>query len=136
MIEDLSTLSEMDLGFELYRAVGSLKATLSSKKQATFHFAREGIDIEAEVKREDFEAWMAPDLAKITEAMEAAIKKAGLRTKDIDAVFMTGGTSFVPAVRRLFQRRFRKDSIHIGDAFQSVASGLALSALDQARLDG
>lgn len=134
MIEDLGTLIEMDLGFELYRAVGALKAELSSAKQALFAFDREGIKIEADVKRSDFEAWIAPDLAKIAEAMESAIAKANVRPKDIDAVFMTGGTSFVPAVRELFTKRFGKDCIHVGDAFQSVASGLALLALDQTPL--
>jgi hypothetical chaperone protein len=67
--------------------------------------------------------------------MDNAIAKANLRPKDIDAVFMTGGTSFVPAVRQLFTKRFGKDRIHVGDAFQSVASGLALLALDQFRAE-
>jgi hypothetical chaperone protein len=39
----------------------------------------------------------------------------------------------VPAVRNLFQSRFGEERIHVGDAFQSVASGLALLALDKAR---
>ena len=51
----------------------------------------------------------------------------------IEAVFMTGGTSYVPAVRALFDRRFCPQRIHIGDAFRSVASGLALLALDRQR---
>ena len=46
---------------------------------------------------------------------------------------MTGGTSHVPAVRRLFDRRFGAEKVHIGDAFRSVANGLALVALDRAR---
>ena len=46
---------------------------------------------------------------------------------------MTGGTSHVPAVRALFDRRFGASRVHIGDAFRSVASGLALLALDRAR---
>jgi hypothetical chaperone protein len=133
MIEDLSSLIELDLGFELYRAVGGLKAELSSAEQAMFTFDRDGIQIEANVRRGDFEAWIAPDLAKINDAMERAIAKANVRPKDIDAVFMTGGTSFVPAVRALFLRHFGKDRIHVGDAFQSVASGLALLALDRSR---
>jgi len=133
MIEDLHTMIEMDLGFELYRTVSSVKASLSDTSEAGFLFDREGIRIETEVKRSDFESWIAPDLAKIAAAMEAAIVKAGLEAKDIDAVFMTGGTSFVPAVRQLFLTRFGEDRIHTGDAFQSVASGLALLALDQAR---
>jgi hypothetical chaperone protein len=133
MIEDLHALIEMDLGFELYRTVSMVKAELSTSEQAAFRFDREDICIEAEVKRSDFEAWIAGDLAKITDAMEAAVAKAGLQLQDIDAVFMTGGTSFVPAVRGLFLSRFGEDRIHVGDAFQSVASGLALLAMDQAR---
>ncbi len=133
MIEDLTALIEMDLGFELYRAVGALKAELSASKQALFAFDREGVRIEASVKRSDFETWIAPDLAKIAGAMESAMTKAKVGPKDIDAVFMTGGTSFVPAVRQLFTKRFGKDRVHVGDAFQSVASGLALLALDRSR---
>ena len=44
----------------------------------------------------------------------------------VDVVFTTGGSSLVPAVRRLFERRFGADRIQAGDEFQSVAKGLAL----------
>jgi hypothetical chaperone protein len=131
MLENLQTLIEMDLGFELYRSVSDVKAALSSADAVPFHFDREGVKIEAEVTRRDFQQWIAPDLAKLAEALERAIMQAGLQFEDIDAVFLTGGTSFVPAVRALFQDRFDEARIHIGDAFQSVAAGLALMALDQ-----
>jgi hypothetical chaperone protein len=132
-LEDLRILIEMDLGFELYRSVGALKAALSSADDALFCFDRGGIKIEAAVKRRDFEDWIAPDLVKLADAMERAVDKAGCGFENIDAVFLTGGTSFVPAVRALFQRRFGAARVHIGDAFQSVAAGLALMALDQVR---
>ncbi|HEY0145955.1 MAG TPA: Hsp70 family protein [Methylovirgula sp.] len=131
MLENLQILIEMDLGFELYRSVSDVKAALSSADAVPFRFDREGVKIEAEVTRRDFELWIAPDLAKLAEALERAIMRAGLRSEDIDAVFLTGGTSFVPAVRALFQSRFGEARVHIGDAFQSVAAGLALMALDQ-----
>jgi hypothetical chaperone protein len=131
-IENLSTLIELDLGFELYRAVGALKAALSSEEQAEFRFVHAGLDIAATVAREDFEDWIEPDLVKIAETMDRALQSAGLEAQDIDAVFLTGGTSFVPAVRRLFLSRFTEDRLHVGDAFQSVASGLALLAADRA----
>ncbi len=133
MLEDLRTLIEMDLGFELYRSVSALKVELSSADEAAFRFDRGGIKIEAAVKRRDFEDWIAPDVAKLADAIERAVAKAGLGFENIDAVFLTGGTSFVPAVRALFQRRFGAERVHIGDAFQSVAAGLALMALDQAQ---
>ena len=70
------------------------------------------------------------DLSAIEAAVEEALTRAQLGAGDIDAVFLTGGTSFVPAVRALFARRFPPDRLHQGDAFQSVASGLALLAAD------
>ena len=132
MLEDLLTLIEHDLGFELYRAIGDFKAQLSAREEARFQFSREGIEIDALVARKDFEAWIAGDLAKISAAMDAAIAEAALDPSAIDAVFLTGGTSYVPAVRALFTQRFGAAKVHIGDAFQSVASGLALIAADRA----
>ena len=46
----------------------------------------------------------------------------------VDRVFLTGGTSLVPAVRRLFEERFGPDRIDAGGEFVSVAEGLALIA--------
>jgi hypothetical chaperone protein len=131
-LENLITLVEQDLGFELYQVVGGVKAKLSAATEAELHFSRCGVDIEAIVERSAFETWIAQDVAKIGAAMDATIGEAGLSTADIDAVFLTGGTSYVPAVRALFVDRFDEAKIHIGDAFQSVASGLALMAADRA----
>jgi hypothetical chaperone protein len=43
---------------------------------------------------------------------------------------MTGGSSFVPAIRRIFQRKFGDRPIRAGEEFTSVAEGLALHALE------
>jgi hypothetical chaperone protein len=45
-------------------------------------------------------------------------------------VFLTGGSSFVPAVRRIFTARFGAEKIRTGDEFTSVARGLALKSLE------
>jgi ABC-type glutathione transport system ATPase component len=50
----------------------------------------------------------------------------GRARADIDAVFLTGGSSFVPAVRRIFESRFGMERIQTGNEFTSVARGLAL----------
>ena len=39
---------------------------------------------------------------------------------------LTGGSSFVPAVRRIFDMRFGRERIRTGNEFTSVARGLAL----------
>jgi hypothetical chaperone protein len=51
----------------------------------------------------------------------------------IDRVFLTGGTSFVPAVRRVFTERFGEACISGGGEFVSVAEGLALIGRDRER---
>jgi hypothetical chaperone protein len=58
------------------------------------------------------------------------MKAVGLMPDKIDSVFLTGGSSFVPAVRRIFIERFGAERIRMGDEFTSVARGLALRALD------
>ncbi len=45
---------------------------------------------------------------------------------------MTGGSSFVPAVRRIFETRFGAEKLRSGDELVFVASGLSLRALDLA----
>ena len=132
-LQALIDVIEQDLGFELYQAISLLKASLSDQDAAVFSFDAGGVKIEAQVTRAQFERWIAPDLAGIAAAMDATLARAGLAAESIDAVFLTGGTSFVPALRQLFSRRFGAERIHIGNAFQSVACGLALLAADRAR---
>ncbi|MFM9974749.1 MAG: Hsp70 family protein [Beijerinckiaceae bacterium] len=129
---DLRTIIDHDLGLELYAAVTETKARLSVESDADFRFDRAGVVLSTRITRRDFEAWISHDLSLINQAMQRTIVTAGLKDRDIDAVFMTGGTSYVPAVKRLFSERFGADRIHIGNAFQSVASGLALVARDRA----
>jgi len=49
---------------------------------------------------------------------------------EIDSVFLTGGSSFIPAVRRVFEERFGADLLAGGENFQSVAFGFALIGLE------
>jgi hypothetical chaperone protein len=51
---------------------------------------------------------------------------AGLNAQQLDRVFLTGGSSFVPAVRALFEVRFDPAKIATGAELESIASGLAL----------
>lgn len=117
---------ENELGYPLYDAVGRLKRALSAQDQAHFHFDGGGVRVEADVRRSDFESWIAPDLARIGETVDVALARAGVAAEAIDHVFLTGGSSLIPAVRALFQARFGSDRIASGDELTSIAHGLAL----------
>ena len=117
-------------GYALYRAVSKLKMDLSSRDEATFSFVAGSIRIEKPVSRSQFETWIAPDLAAMETAVDEAMQRSGLATDRIDRIFLTGGTSFVPAVRDIFHRRFGAERIETGGEFESIASGLALIGLE------
>jgi hypothetical protein len=55
-------------------------------------------------------------------AIDVGLERADVTVETVDSVFMTGGTSNVPAVRRLFEQRFGRAKLRYGDAFNLVAS--------------
>lgn len=125
-LEDFITLVEHDLGFSLYRAVSEAKIALSAQDSHAFRFVDDTLDIRAAISRTDFERWIADDLARIAATVDQVLEKAGLAPAAIEKVFLTGGTSFVPAVQRLFADRFGADKLASADQFESIAQGLAL----------
>lgn len=122
---------EQELGFHLYQAVNCCKTALSSADHAELAFEFAPISLRCQVSRADFEHWIAPDVAQIEAACSDALAQAGLSECDISVVFMTGGTSFVPLIRRRFESRFGAEKIVAGDEFVSVGSGLALLARER-----
>jgi hypothetical chaperone protein len=125
-IERMIALIEHEQGFPLYDAVAGLKRALSNEPHAEFRFEGGGVAIAAEVARSDFETWIAPDLLRIETALDDALAKAALAPAAIDRVFLTGGSSLIPAIRAIFDRRFGTERIATGGELTSIAHGLAL----------
>lgn len=119
-------LIEHDEGYPLYQAISATKMALSQQEEAEFHFAPLGKAGHKTVKRADFETWISDDLARIEEALDEVLTKTNTPAADVDKVFLTGGTSFVPAVRNIFRRRFDDSRIESGGELLSIAHGLAL----------
>lgn len=128
-LEDFITFIEQDLGYPLYRAVSAAKVALSSQEQVAFRFADDMLDIRSTITRTDFEHWIAPDLARTGASVDQIMAEAGLAPEAVEKVFLTGGTSFVPAVQRLFVERFGAEKLTSADQFESIAQGLALIGL-------
>jgi hypothetical chaperone protein len=133
-IAALITLIEEDLGYQLHQAVERLKLELSHATSARFRFHDGSMEIEANVTRSDFERWIAADLTAIETCVDGLLDSTHVAPESVDRVFLTGGTSFVPAVRRIFSQRFPDRSadaarIVTGDEFTSVSRGLALSGI-------
>jgi hypothetical chaperone protein len=134
-IDRMIAIIENELGYLLYDAVGKLKRVLSTEEHAGFRFHGGGIDISCDVSRSDFESWIAPDLARINGCVDDALAAAGKTAAQIDRVFMTGGSSLLPAIRRLFVERFSEAKIADGSELTSIADGLALIGASETLAD-
>lgn len=125
-LQDFITIVDLDLGFSLYRAVSDAKVALSARDQVDFRFNAGGIDIRSTITRKNFEAWIAEDIARLSATIDKVLSEAGITAREVEKVFLTGGTSFVPAVQRLFTERFGDERLVSADQFEFIAYGLAL----------
>jgi hypothetical chaperone protein len=125
-LEMFIDLVDHDEGYPLYQAVSATKMALSHAEEAEFNFSPLGKAGRKMVKRSDFEGWISDDLAKIEGALDEVLEKTNTAPASIDKVFLTGGTSFVPAVRDIFTRRFDASKIETGGELLSIAHGLAM----------
>ena len=132
-IEALIHLIREDRGYDLHRAVQKAKCELSENPAARFLLSDGVIEIQAVVERAAFEEWIAEELAQIEACIDSLIASSGASAADVDMVFLTGGSSFVPAVRRIFETRFGAARIRTGNEFTSVARGLAVNAAERQR---
>jgi hypothetical chaperone protein len=127
-IAALRSVVEHDLGYRLHQAVQRVKVDLSSQTETEFVLDAEAVQLRAAVTRAEFEGWVAPELLRMETSLTELLEKTGTTADKIDRVFLTGGTSLVPAVRRVFTSRFGERRVVSGEAFTSVAYGLALMA--------
>jgi hypothetical chaperone protein len=130
-VKALIDLIDEDLGYQLHQAVQRVKFELSHEERAIFRFADGSMDLRIPVTRSEFEGWIAGELKAIELSIDGLFRDSGVDAGEVDRVFLTGGSSFVPAVRRIFSRRFGEERVRSGNEFTSVASGLALAAADR-----
>jgi hypothetical chaperone protein len=128
-LDALIDLVDHDLGYRLYRAIEAAKCALSEAAATRFSFSEAAVDIEQNVERWAFESWIAPEIGQIRNCVNRLLDRCHVTSADVDAVFMTGGSSFVPAVKSIFEAKFANAQIRAGQEFTSVAEGLAIHAL-------
>ena len=125
-LRNLITLIEDGLGYALYQAISTAKADLSSAESTVLRFQHKEFSVERTIIRAEFETWIEPDLVRLAATVDQVLAEAETPPETIDRVFLTGGSAFVPAVRRLFESRFGQEKLEGGGEFVSVAEGLAL----------
>jgi hypothetical chaperone protein len=119
-----------NLGYALYRAVEQTKVGLTAEEVASFLFTQSTVRLEDTLERWQFESWIQGDIQNIAACVRLLLDQCDVKPSDIDSIFLTGGSSFVPVVRRYFSRTFGADKLRSGEELTTVAKGLALRALE------
>jgi hypothetical chaperone protein len=127
-VANLMYVVKNDLGLAMHQAIEKAKVALSADERSQLRLVDPPLALSAAIEREGFEDWIEPDLGSIDTVIDDVLERAGATEDDVDRVFTTGGSSFVPAIRARLGSRFGFGKILGGDELTSVASGLAIRA--------
>ena len=127
-IERLLRVLEQRKGHELLAGVESAKIELSRADLARLNLDDSVADISLEVTRAELEAAVADSLHRIRSRIGDVLRMAGLTPDSVSVVFLTGGATRMPSVRKSIAAAVPTARLIAGDAFGSVATGLALDA--------
>ena len=122
--ERLREVIKHNMSYLLFACIKDLKAELSSSESARLDIPE--IDVDITLDRIEFERLIEGPLQQIAKVLDETVERAGIQMADIDIVLRTGGSSLIPAVKRLLDDRFPGRVVE-HDPFTSVAAGLAVA---------
>ena len=120
----LRELIQQNLSYTVFQSIKDFKAALSATDEAVLDIPE--IDVEIKLTRARFEELIGDLLTQFEQGVEDTLTKSGLAPNDVDLVLRTGGSSLIPAVRRILEGRFPGRVVE-HDPFTSVAAGLAIA---------
>ena len=125
--KNLITLIENNLGYALFQSIEKTKIELSNEASSNFAYSNMGIEINEDISLSQYDGIIKKDVDKIEAYLDKFLETQQITSDDIDCLFLTGGTSMVSSVQKLFKRKFPHIPLNSGDNFKSVAKGLAYS---------
>lgn len=127
-VKNLQTLIENNFGYSLFKQIEQCKFGLTNHNMASFAFEELDIKIHETISIEDFETEIIhKNIHKIEVYLKDFLENQKIDLKNINTVFMTGGTAYVRPLRNIFARLFGAEKLKSGDNFHSVAMGIAYS---------
>ena len=124
---NLITLIDHNLGYSVFQAIEKTKITLTNADSAMFSYHKMDIKIDEKVPLTAYEQIIAKDVNNIDSYLDEFMLQHRIDPKNIDSLFLTGGTSLVTSIQNLFKNKFPHVNLNSGDNFKSVAKGLAYS---------
>ena len=127
-IERLLRVLQQRKGHELLAGVESAKIELSCTDLATLGLDGSVADISLEITRAELEEVVADSLQRMRSRIDDVLQMAGLTPHAVSTVFLTGGATRMPSVRKSVAAAVPTARLIEGDTFGSVATGLGLDA--------
>jgi hypothetical chaperone protein len=127
-IDRLIRVIDKRLGHAMLGRIEQAKIDLSGEAIAKLSLADVADKMALRIARRSFEKAITESLGRIEGRVKDLIRAAGIAPSDVRTVFLTGGSSRVPAVRDAIVRGVPDAAVVTGDAFGSVATGLAIDA--------
>ena len=128
LVENLENLIKDNFGYFLFQSIERAKVELSVREESQIIFRNQRLSVKDGIKRVDFNEMICEDVSRIKKCLERTIFDSGLVNNEIDQAIITGGTSYVPCIKRLFVDKFGEEKVRQIAAFTSVAYGLGISA--------
>jgi hypothetical chaperone protein len=128
-IDRLIEVVDCDLSYVLFRAVERAKRGVQSEPSATIADEEHGLPLTRELSREQFAEAIDVQRGEIKKTALEVLAQAELKPSDVDAVFLTGGTSLVSAIRSEFAAIFGQEKLRGRGTFTSVVDGLARASV-------
>jgi len=133
--EEIFKQHRVDLGAspgtvqELRKALIAAKHELSDAHETSVKFPLpDGAIYFRKIRREEFEEWIAPIVARTMGPVRQALKDAKLKPEEIEEVVLVGGSTRVPLVRQVVQEYFERRPHAELNPDEVVALGAAVQA--------
>jgi hypothetical chaperone protein len=128
LIKRAITVLQKHLGHYLLQSAENAKIKLSSFLNHTLDISKVEHDLHVLISRENFESYSLPLIHQLHKTIETTLTTAGIHANQIDSVFLTGGTTQIPAVYHMIKNMFQNSQLITGDIYGSVGKGLAIEA--------
>jgi hypothetical chaperone protein len=108
--------------------VENAKIALSVEPQTEIGLGWIEPDLDVLVEQQELASCTGELARRITQQIGACLRQAGLSADEIDAVFLTGGSTQIPHVRAAVLAATPRARVVEGDIFGSVGKGLTIEA--------
>lgn len=116
------------LGHYLLQAAENSKIRLSTLLNDHIDISKVEHNLQVLISRDNFESYCHYLINNLKNTIYTTLNTAGVQANRIDSVFLTGGTTQIPAVNNMIKSIFNSSILVSGNIYGSVGKGLAIEA--------